>query len=348
MFLSNLWIENKIDFSKKKYFKLCLTIVNQIISIEKWWKHNFPNRELKSVALLSGGQSNLCYLINKELVLKIYQPKYEYAVGNQEAHFAAGSQFQPSLNSSGFTPEVIGVYPEDELLQANAMLMEYIEGDDLSKVLAYSSDKSTQYSTGKKIGEMLRALHRTKTIPNQEYNTRKSVDLVKNRLSRVIQKGFIPTRIQNLSEQFISIYKSKVIVDDFVLVHGDAHLENFIKQDSKLFIIDFDACSMGLNFFELRILLHLAFMPANLVAEELEIYYPNSSMLTLLKGIIDSYPKIMPLKYLPEIKLIALAEILQRFNLDESSKNKLTQIERAGQMFEQIFIKSSLENIQSI
>ena len=71
-------------------------------------------------------------------------------------------------------------------------------------------------------------------------------------------------------------------------------------------------------------------------------------MLTLLKGIINSYPKIMPLNYLPEIKLIALAEILQRFNLNESSKNKLTHIERASQMFKQIFIKNSLKNIRSI
>lgn len=318
------------------------------ISIVKWWKRNFSNRELKSVTLLSGGQSNLCYLINKELVLKIYKPKYEYAVGNQEAHFEVGSQFQPSLNSSGFTPKVIGVYPKDELVQASAMLMEYIEGEDLSKVLAYSSDESTQYFTGKKMGEMLRVIHQTKTIPNKEYNTQKLIDIAKNKLSRAIQKGFIPTHIQDLSEQFISNYKSKIITEDFVLVHGDAHLENFIKQGSKLFIIDFDMCSMGLNFFELRILLHLAFMPANLVAEELEVYYPNSSMLTLLKGIINSYPQIMPIAYLPEIKLLALAEILQRFNLNKSSANKLTHIKRASQMFKQIFIKKSLENILAI
>lgn len=319
------------------------------ISIEKWWKRNFSNRELKSVTLLSGGQSNQCYLINKELILKIYKPKYKYAIGNQEAHFKIGSQFQSSLNSSGFTPKVIGVYPKDELLvQASAMLMEYIEGEDLSKVLAHSNDESTQYSTGKKMGEMLRVIHQTKTIPNKEYNTQKLIDIAKNKLSRAIQKGFIPTHIQDLSEQFISNYKSKVITEDFVLVHGDAHLENFIKQGSKLFIIDFDMCSMGLNFFELRILLHLAFMPANLVAEELEVYYPNSSMLTLLKGIINSYPQIMPIAYLPEIKLLALAEILQRFNLNKSSANKLTHIKRASQMFKQIFIKKSLENILAI
>lgn len=322
--------------------------MNQITSIEQWWKLNFPSRELKSVTMLSGGQSNLCYQINNELVLKIYKPKYEYAVGNQEAHFKVCSQFQSSLNSSGFTPKVIEVYPKDELLQASAMLMEYIEGEDLSKVLAFTNDESTKYSTGKKMGEMLRVIHQTQTIPNRKYNTQKLIDIARNKLFEAIRKGFIPTHIQNLSEQFISNYKSKVITEDLVLVHGDAHLENFIKQDNELFIVDFDTCSMGLSFFELSILLHLAFMPANLVAEELEVYYPNSSMLTLLKGIINSYPKIMPLKYLPEIKLIALVEILQRFNFNEFSKNKLTHIERATQMFEQIFIKNSLKNIQPI
>lgn len=169
------------------------------ISIEKWWKHNFSNRELKSVTLLSGGQSSLCYLINKELVLKIYKPKYKYTIGNQEIHFEVGSQFQPRLNSSGFTPKVLAVYPKDELLQASAILMEYIEGENLSKVLAYSSDESIQYSTGKKIGEILRVIHKTQTIPNKKYNTQQLIDIAKNKLSRAIQKGFIPTHIQDLS-----------------------------------------------------------------------------------------------------------------------------------------------------
>ena len=315
------------------------------INIQKWWKHNFSNRKLKSISLLPGGQSNLCYLINRELVLKIYKPKYEYAIGNQKAYFEVGSQFQHTLNSSGFTPRVLGVYPKDELLQASAILMEFIKGEDLSKVLAYSNDRSTQYSIGKKIGEILRIIHQTKTIPDREYNTQKSLDIAKSKLSKAIQKKFIPTHIQNLSEQFISNYKSKVITQDFVLVHGDAHLENFIKQGNELFVIDFDMCSMGLNFLELRMILHLAFMPANLVAEELEIFYPNGSMLTLLKGIINSYPQIMPQEYLPEIKLIALTEILQRFNLNISLENNSIHIERASQMFKQIFVESLLENI---
>lgn len=308
-----------------------------------WYKDRFQ-KEIDSISLLSGGQSNLCYLINGEYVLKIYKPKYSYATKNQQKHFDVGSKFQPALNSSGFTPKIFQVYQNDDTLEANAMLMEYIKGEDLSKTLSNAGEE-LKYTTGQEIGLMLKVIHQSQTILNQNYNTQELVDIVRRNLSIAIERGLLPHNIQTQSQEFINQYTPRIIAESLVLVHGDAHLENFIKQQNKLYVIDFDLCSMGLAFFEARMLLHLAFMPANLVSEELEAYYPEGSMLNLIKGIIRTYPEILPKKYLDEVKLIVLAEILRHFDLDESVGNKITPVKRASFMFNQIFNQQVLENL---
>ncbi|MEM1311891.1 MAG: aminoglycoside phosphotransferase family protein [Patescibacteria group bacterium] len=311
--------------------------------IKIWYKEKFQ-KKIDSISLLSGGQSNLCYLINNNYVLKVYKPKYSYAKKDQEKYFDTAREFQPKLNKSGFTPKITQVYVDDDILEANVILMEYIAGKDLSITLSKCSE-DFKFNTGQEIGSILKAIYQSETISNQSYNTQELLDTTKRHLAIAIERGVIPQNILIKSQEYIDNYIPRNISEDFVLVHGDAHLENFIKQQSKLFVIDFDLCSMALAFFETRMLLHLAFMPANLVSEELEIYYPEGSMLILVSGVIESYPEILPHKYFSEIKLIALTEILGKFDLDESVVDRIIPIRRASFMFDQIFNQSALENL---
>jgi len=305
------------------------------LNIELWWKVNFPETPFKSLVEFIAGQSHPCFLINSDCVLKIYF---------EGEHFATASHFQAVLISSGLVPKLLRVFPDDNFLGADAILMEFIQGQDLSKSLITASEIQ-KFDTGKQIGSILKTVHNTDAKTDQSFDTKELFTIAQDNLKKAQSMAFMPKHIYDLANQFIINYTPKIIIEDRVIVHGDAHPENFIQQKSKLFLIDWDIASMGMRIYETRMLLHMALMPANLVAQELEQYYPEGSLVTLLKGILEVYPEILPAKYLPEIKLIALAEILGHFDLDDSIKNKVTPVKRASYMFEQIFIDDILEFI---
>lgn len=313
-------------------------------NIRTWWDTNFSDQNLYKLKKFNSGQSNPCYLINSNLVLKIYKPKNALSSTDQKQHFVAASQFQPVLNSSGLAPKILGVYPDDYFLGADAILMEFIQGQDLSKALIAASDIEKFYA-GRAIGSILKTVHETDSKTDQSFDTQELLAIAQSNLEKAQSMTYIPEYIRDLANQFITDYTPRIIVDDQVIVHGDVHPENFIKSKNKLLLIDWDLANIGMRFFESRMLLHMALMPANLVAKELEQHYPEGSLIDLLKGVLEVYPEILPPKYLPEIKIIALAEILSHFDLDNTVVNKITPVKRASFMFDQIFVKKFLEDL---
>lgn len=315
-----------------------------LANINKWWQTNFPNQTLFGIKKFAGGQSNNCYLLNSSLVLKMYSPKFAYAIGGQSKHFEVGSHYQQLLSQTGFAPKIFAIYKNDPLLGTNAILMEYVDGKDLSQVI-YTYSEEQKYQTGREIGKLLRSFHSAEIIPNQKYDTQVLINQTKEEYEGAKTKGLIYPELADSVESMINNYEPRIIVDNFVLTHGDAHLENFIVTKTGLRVIDLDTCSLDLPIHDMRMLLHTACMPINIVAVELEKFYSSGSLISMLKGVINEYPQVCPSKYIAEIKLIALLEILNKFNLPNSLVDKDTPRIRAMEMFNIVFEENLLESI---
>jgi thiamine kinase-like enzyme len=312
--------------------------------VKTWLNTKYPEITIESINMLSGGQTNLCYRINQDYVLKVYLSKQSEKSGRELRYFRNGTLLSQQFNDSGFIPRIYGVYENDEILEANALLMEYIEGKELSRILHYSNGRNRQ-KIGRKIGTILKYLHSSQILSNQLYDTEQLREKVITRLWKANKIGSMDKEISRFASKFVEKYESKDILTDFVVIHNDAHLENFIITPSKsLRLIDFDMLQSGPAFLEMRMILHSCLMPGNLVARDIKSEYDNLLLLEILKGILKTYPQICPMQYLEEVKMLAMSEILAMFNLPKSCADYEVARKRGKLMFDAIFKSNLLED----
>ncbi|MEI6728215.1 MAG: aminoglycoside phosphotransferase family protein [bacterium] len=312
--------------------------------INNWWQKQFPDMPLLKIQELAGGQSHPCFLINESLVLKIYVRKYSWSNNSLDTGFNKAQEFQTKLSSSGFTPKILGIYENDVILEADAILMEYISGVNLSTVL-YQLTEDQMFENGQLVGGLIQKINETEVLENQPFNTQELIDEIKTEFNGAKQKGLLYKEIEDFYNDLVLTCKPRIVQDNFVLVHGDIHPENLIITDLGLKLIDFDVCSFGPRFQELRILLHAACIPADLVPEELEPFYLAGILIPWFKGLISAYPELIQPEFFNEIKLIAFLEILGKFNLGENIGDKDTPRSRGMEMFRLVFEEKLLGSL---
>jgi aminoglycoside phosphotransferase (APT) family kinase protein len=312
--------------------------------IKQWWRRSFPLRPLLSVQELKGGQSHPCFLLNQTQVLKIYVSKYSWTNSSESPDFIRAKEFQSKLSQSGFTPKILGIYEKDEILEADSIVMEYVEGVNLSTVL-YTYSEDQMFENGQKVGKIIQQINQAEVISNQVFNTQQLVDQISVEFNQAKQKGLLYKEIEDFYNSFVLKYKPRIIQDDFVLVHGDIHPENLIITETGLKLIDFDVCSLGPRFQELSTLLHATYIPIDLVPEELETFYPAGILIPWFKGIVSSYPELVKSEFSNEIKLIAFLEIVGKFNLGDNISDKDTPRSRGVDMFRLVFREDLLDQL---
>ena len=312
--------------------------------INKWWQKQFADKPLLKIQELTGGQSHPCFLINETVVLKIYVTKYSWSNSSADTGFTKAQEFQAKLSSSGFTPKILGIYQNDKILKADAILMEYISGVNLSTVL-YKYTEDQMFENGQQVGRLIQKINQTQLMRNQSFDTQELLDEINFEFNEAKQKGLLYKEIKDFYKEFVLTYKPRIIQDEFVLVHGDIHPENLIIAGSGLKLIDFDICSFGPRFQEVRILLHAGCIPADLVPEELEPFYPAGMLMSWFKGVVNSYPELAKPEFSNEIKLIAFLEILGKFNLGDNITDKNTPRGRGMEMFRLVFDKNLIEEL---
>ena len=270
--------------------------------------------------------------------------KYSWSSGSADKSFAKAKEFQTKLFSTGFTPKILGIYENDEILEADAILMEYLCGVNLSTVL-YKYTEIEMFENGQLVGSLIKKINRTQALPNKTFDTQELVDEISFEFNGAKQKNLLYKEIEDFYTSFVKTYKPRIIQDEFVLVHGDIHPENLIITDSGLKLIDFDMCSLGPRFQEIRMLLHTACIPIDLVPESLEPFYPAGTLIPWFKGVVKSYPDLVKSEFINEIKLIAFLEILGKFNLGENIGDKDTPRSRGMEMFRLVFEKELFEQL---
>ena len=296
-----------------------------------WLNQNHPELSVIDLNLIAGGQTNLCYLVNGQLVLKIYLSKSGVLTGKELRHFRGGALAQEKLSHLSFTPRVIGVYENDEILKANAVLMEYVQGVPLIQKLQ-GADEKKQYRYGKNIAKLLKKLHSSHTVPNQLYDTEILKEKAMAKLYQCEKAKCTPKKQARLAHRFLESYQPKDLNCDFVVLHKDTHFENFlVGKRGSMFLIDFDSVTLGPRFLELQKILTSTFASFCFLSPAQKLDYQNKTFIPLLKGLLDNYKKITDNgDSFDEIKLLALTEALSVILASHYDSNHSTTLQKIG------------------
>lgn len=278
----------------------------------KWINTNHPDITLTSLELLNGGQTNICYLINKDLVLKIFKsPTSLSKTINSDRYFRNTSIIKTKINN---TPQILGVYENDSILNTSVILMKYIQGDALSNTL-YNFDEKYQLLLGRRIAKTLKSFHKTNILKNQYFDTQ---PLLEKLITKIyFAKSFGNPQVQEIidyANQFVLNYKPRDIKTNYVTCHNDAHLNNFIvSKNRNLHLIDFDQVRLAPPFMEAKTIINTCLVPESYMTDGWRVKYSNLSFPNLLKSIMFNYPQLINSDNIEEIKLVMLTQLVTRF-----------------------------------
>jgi serine/threonine protein kinase len=311
--------------------------------IHQWWEQNFPNKNLKSIKKPSGGAMTQSFILNENLILKVYFSKD--GTESRENFFENAKNATEIMGDFiEYIPKVKGVFKNDKTLGASAILVEYLESADLSNVL-YKISPDKVFEHGCKVGKMIKKMHETTRVKDQEYDTQKLLDLATKALEFALDNKLLTNTDYDLVNEFVINYKPKIIKTDFALVHQDLHPENYlIDSEGNYFLIDFDMSFVGWKIFELRKLTYAALIPAYLVPETLDSFYPNKSMINFWNGLKAVYPDFFDPQYTDEVKLLNLPQILYNLKKWKGTSDYSLTVD----IFEMIYKENILEELLSV
>jgi thiamine kinase-like enzyme len=309
----------------------------------KWIGTNHPEIQVTSLELLNGGQTNICYLINNDLVLKIFKSPTSFTKNiNSDRYFRNTSIIKTKIDN---TPQIVGVYENDSIFNTSAILMKYVQGDALSNIL-YNTDEKYQLLLGRKIAKTLKSFHNTNILKNQYFDTQ---PLLEKLITKIyFAKSFGNPVVQSIidyANYFAQTYKARDIKTTYVTCHNDAHLNNFIvSKNRNLHLIDFDQVKLVPSFMEAKTIINSCLVPESYMTGIWRDTYLNKSFPNLLKSIMINYPQLINKDNIEEVKLIMLTQLITRFEEDISHPEYDLIVSWTFRQFKSIF----KDNILSI
>ncbi|MGL4758996.1 MAG: phosphotransferase [Patescibacteria group bacterium] len=302
---------------------------------QNWFKTTFPYESFNKIEFLKGGQTNICILINDEYILKMFNSNLTRTKKKESnKFFLNNSKMQNNIK----TNTVIGVYPNDPILESSAVLIKYIKGQSLGDIL-YTISPEEQNEIGIKIGLTLQSFNNTYILNNQEFDTgpllQELINNYNNAIKNIDETGY--ERIFAYANSIIENYQPKLINTNLVTCHNDAHLNNFIiNQDCELFMIDFDKVSYFPPFMEAKSLFNSCVVPESFMTGVMRERYRDLMFIDLLKSIISTYPDLIKDNY-EEVKIILLTQILERLAVNKDDPDFDIVCEWSTRQFSLIF-----------
>ncbi len=306
-------------------FSLSDIALSKLDLVPTWVQKYHPKLNNSDYEVFEGGQITLIVRIARQLVIKIFVPKFNYI--NDYDHANELIQNYIDLQNSDLDLGQFGIIYFDQLdpiFGCPIVVCNYYADTQPLVYTFYTLDSAQRSATIAKVISKLKDFNQPAS--GFTYSTQRILD----EFDRQFQKfgASIPTTIK---ETFVNLRLSlqpRTITEGIHLVHGDIHLENILVNETGDFrLIDFDFCHFAPLFVELEIIFLFCFLPTSVVPDRLKDFY-SESMPEVFDQFVKEYPELCDSNYQDEIKLMFASEIIPKIAHPKFEKNCYEAIKR--------------------
>lgn len=251
----------------------------------------------KKFSFITAGFTNTIYRVDNYIVRICTNLSNESNFKNEIEFYEKNKDNShiPKMYFSDITKEVVPYYYE---------ILERVEGKNLYEVW-YKFSQTERNNVVKNIVEIMKSLHNLKV----DYFDFKKY--IKDKISNILKES-------NLDEEiFITLLdKCDMYFEEnkLGLVHRDLHFDNFIYNNGKLTLIDFERSMIGAIDYDFRILSRYKQTPWLWANEKTDMLTVESDYQNLMEMFIDNYEELRNIPYLLErLKVYEIIDLLNGY-----------------------------------
>ncbi len=258
-------------------------------------KNNFLSG--KNNSFITAGFTNTIYGIDNYIVRICTNLSNESNFKNEIEFYKKNkdNSYIPKMYFSDITKKVVPYYYE---------VLERIEGQTLYEVW-YKLSQIERIKIVKSIVEIMKSLHNVKV----DYFDFKKY--IKDKISSILKESNLNEEIfRNLLDKCNMYFEENKLG----LVHRDLHFDNFIYNNGKLTLIDFERSMIGAIDYDFRILSRYKETPWLWANEKTDMLTIESDYQNLMDMFIDNYEELRNIPYLLErLKVYEIIDLLNEY-----------------------------------
>lgn len=258
-------------------------------------KNNFLSG--KNNSFITAGFTNTIYGIDDYIVRICTNLSNESNFKNEIEFYKKNkdNSYIPKMYFSDITKKVVPYYYE---------VLERIEGQTLYEVW-YKLSQIERIKIVKSIVEIMKSLHNVKV----DYFDFKKY--IKDKISSILKESNLNEEIfRNLLDKCNMYFEENKLG----LVHRDLHFDNFIYNNGKLILIDFERSMIGAIDYDFRILSRYKETPWLWANEKTDMLTIESDYQNLMDMFIDNYEELRNIPYLLErLKVYEIIDLLNEY-----------------------------------
>ena len=258
-------------------------------------KNNFLSG--KNNSFITAGFTNTIYGIDNYIVRICTNLSNESNFKNEIEFYKKNKDnpYIPKIYFSDITKEVVPYYYE---------VLERVEGQTLYEVW-YKLSQIERIKIVKSIVEIMKSLHNVKV----DYFDFKKY--IKDKISSILKESNLNEEIfRNLLDKCNMYFEENKLG----LVHRDLHFDNFIYNNGKLTLIDFERSMIGAIDYDFRILSRYKETPWLWANEKTDMLTIESDYQNLMDMFIDNYEELRNIPYLLErLKVYEIIDLLNEY-----------------------------------
>lgn len=270
-------------------------IIKKIISTNNIFSTN-------KYQLITAGFTNTIYSVDNYVVRICTDYKNEERFKNEIEFYKANTNNKklPTLYIGDTSKEKVPYYYQ---------IMEKINGKTLYEVW-YKLSKIERKNTIIEIINILKTFHNIKV---ESYDFTK---FLKEKISSCIGSSDLMNELFDLCDRYFKTNK-------FGVIHGDLHFDNFIYNNGRVTLLDFERYMIAPIDYDFRIFARYKTTPWLWASERTDMLTVEDDYQELMSAFIDNYKELSEIPYLEErLKIYEIIEILREYK-NTSDKGKL-------------------------
>lgn len=268
---------------------------------------------LHTITEINAGFNNDLFDIDNKYIIKV--------CGNgKEEKFEKEYQFYMQNSDSIHIPKLYKYDNTKTIINSVYEIISKIDGKSLYYYW-YKMTENEREVTIKEIIDMLKDIHKSKCEP---YNW---TDYIISQIQDYYKKTkiYFSTEEQKMIEQSFTEYDKYLKDNKFALIHNDLHFDNIIKNDTGLYLIDFNDAMTAPIDYEFRLLYMCKDTPWKWANSEMDPFQKPEDYKNIDIYIKKYYKEFADTKYIDErmiiYRILDDIRLLTRFDNDELKEN---------------------------